>query len=160
MNLGQSLYAIGAMLILSLIVLRMNNTILTTDEIVLDSKLGVLGTSIGTSIIEEASKLPFDENTKSDPVLNVSSLTTFPFVREVSTVYDDFDDYHNHTQTDTIYSIPFNSRCTVNYINAGDLNGTTTSKTWHKKLTIRITTPFSPGDTLTLSTVYSYWYFR
>lgn len=160
MNLGQSLYAIGALLILSLIILRMNNSILTTDEIVLDSKLGVLATSIGTSIMEEASKLPFDQNTIANPVLVKASLTNSPFVREVANVYDDFDDFHNYTRLDTIYSIPFNSRCTVTYVESNNLNGATNTKNWHKKLTIRITTPFSPGDTITLSTVYSYWYFR
>lgn len=160
MNLGQSLYAIGAMMILSLIVLRMNNTILTTDDVVLESKLGVLATSIGTSMIEEASKLPFDENTKVNPVVNTTSLTNSPFVREVTGVFDDFDDFHNHTDSTIIYTIPFYSRCTVNYITDGNPNGSTNTKTWHKKLTIRITTPFSPGDTTTFSTIYSYWKFR
>jgi MSHA pilin protein MshD len=160
MNLGQSLYAIGAMLILSLIVLRMNNSILTTDEVVLDSKLGVLATSVGTSLIEEASKLPFDENTKVNPVVNTSSLTTAPFVREVAGVFDDFDDYNNFTDSTIIYSIPFYSRCTVTYITDTNPNGSTNTKSWHKKLTIRIVTPFSPGDTINLSTIYSYWKFR
>ncbi len=160
MNLGQSLLAIGALLILSLNILRMNNSILITDEVVLDSKVGVLATSIGTSLIEEASKLAFDENTKSDPIVDLSSLTNSgSFGQEVGGVFDDFDDYHGHIQQDTIFTIPFTSVCQVNYINANNPDGSTTSKTWHKKLTVRIYSDFS-RDTLELSTIYSYWFFR
>ncbi len=160
MNLGQSLLAIGALLILSLNVLRMNNSILITDEVVLDSKVGVLATSIGTSLIEEASKLSFDENTKSDPVQSLFSLTNKgSFGQEVSGVFDDFDDYQGHIQQDTIFTIPFTSVCQVDYINPNNPDGSTTSNTWHKKLTVRIYSDFS-RDTLELSTIYSYWFFR
>ena len=54
MNTGQSLFTIGALLLLSLTVLRVNNSILVTDNILQDSKLGVLATSVATSLMEEA----------------------------------------------------------------------------------------------------------
>ncbi|MCH7516480.1 MAG: hypothetical protein IIB08_05075, partial [Bacteroidetes bacterium] len=60
MNTGQSLLSIGALLILSLTILRVNNSILTTDSIMQDSKLGILSISLATSLIEEASKKAFD----------------------------------------------------------------------------------------------------
>ncbi|MBS4033090.1 MAG: hypothetical protein KGZ85_01380 [Ignavibacterium sp.] len=160
MNLGQSLLAIGALLILSLTVLRMNNNILGTEEVVLDSKIGVLATSIGASIIEQATKLAFDENTNNNSVSSIAGLTlSTDLGQEIPGILDDFDDYHGHTQQDTIYTIPFVSECAVTYINPGNPNGSTTNRTWHKKLTIRISSDFS-RDTLELSTIYSYWYFR
>ena len=158
MNLGQSLFAIGALILLSLNIFSVNTRILRTDEVALDSKIGVLATSIGTSTIEEASKLAFDEATKDDGVSAVSSLT-YPFKQEKSGVIDDFDDYNGVIQHDTIFTIPFTSECKVEYINTNNPDGFVTNKTWHKKLTIRISTPFS-HDTLEMSTVYSYWYFR
>ncbi|MCG6913762.1 hypothetical protein LJE86_07575, partial [bacterium BMS3Abin03] len=72
MNTGQSLLTIGALLILSLTVLRVNNSILVTDNILQDSKLGVLATSVATSLMEEASKKAFDEGSVDDAVLDVS----------------------------------------------------------------------------------------
>ncbi len=160
MNLGQSLFAIGALTILSLSILRMNNNILSTDETVMDSKVGILATSIGTSLIEEASKLAFDENTRTDPVNSLSLLTpSLSLGQEVSGVFDDFDDYNNYTQNDTIYSIPFRTVCRVTYIEPSNPDGTTSNRTWHKKLTVKISSDFS-RDTLELSTIYSYWYFR
>jgi len=159
MNLGQSLFAIGALILLSLNIMSVNTRILRTDEVALNSKIGVLATSIGTSIIEDASKLPFDEKTKNDAVVNLSQLTSAPFTIENSGVYDDFDDYNGYTKIDTVFTIPFKAVCEVNYVNPANLNGFTNSKTWHKKLTIKISTPFSQ-DTIKLSSVYSYWYFR
>lgn len=160
MNLGQSLFAIGALVLLSLNIMGVNTRILRTDEVALDSKIGVLATSIGTSTIEEASKLAYDEKTKADPVLSKSSLTPSGALgQEIPGVFDDFDDYNKYTQKDTIFTIPFTSVCNVSYINSTNPDGSTTSQTWHKKLTIRISTPFS-HDTLEMSTIYSYWYFR
>ncbi|GMU94986.1 MULTISPECIES: hypothetical protein [Ignavibacterium] len=160
MNLGQSLFAMGALLILSLTILRMNNNILSTDETVMDSKVGILATSIGTSLIEEASKLAFDEMTRTDPINNLLLLTPSLLLgQETPGVFDDFDDFNNYVQHDTIYSIPFHTQCSVTYINANNPDGATTNSTWHKKLTVKISSDFS-RDTLELSTVYSYWYFR
>ncbi|MGQ9799920.1 MAG: hypothetical protein ACUVRG_11660 [Ignavibacterium sp.] len=162
MNLGQSLFAIGALTILSLSVLRMNNNILSTDETVMDSKVGILATSIGTSLIEDASKLAFDEYTKINPVNKLSLLTpmsSFGLENNDNGVFDDFDDYHNYTKFDTIYTIPFKSRCTVTYVNPSNPDGSSSIRTWHKKLTVRISSEYSK-DTIKLSTIYSYWYFR
>jgi len=51
MNTGQSLFSIGAILLLSLTILRVNNSILITDSIMQDSKLGVLAISLAINII-------------------------------------------------------------------------------------------------------------
>lgn len=160
MNLGQALFAMGALMILSFTILRMNNNILNTDDTVMDSKIGILATSIGTSLIEEASKLAFDDKTKIDPVNNLTLLTpVLSLGQETPGVFDDFDDFNNYVQHDTIYTIPFRTRCTVTYVNPTNPNITSTIRTWHKKLTVKISSDFSK-DTLELSTIYSYWYFR
>jgi hypothetical protein len=79
MNTGQSLFSIGALLILSLTVLKMNNFILANDTVMQDSKLGILAVSLATSLIEEASKKAFDANTVANEVTSVSSLTKLSF---------------------------------------------------------------------------------
>lgn len=124
MNLGQSLFAIGTLTILSLSILRMNNNILTTDKTVMDSKVGILATSIGTSLIEKASKLAFDEKTKTNPVNSLFLLTpAISLGQETPGVFDDFDDYNNHTQNDTIHTIPFHTKCVVTYIEPTNPDG-------------------------------------
>ncbi len=166
MNTGQSLLSIGALLLLSLTILRVNNSILTTDSIMQDSKLGILSISLATSLIEEASKKAFDAASADDAVLYVSELTSpwglGPGSSEDpnnSSTFNDFDDYNGYTKMDTINTIDYKLTCTVNYINPTDIDGIVMAKTWHKKITIDVTSSLMT-DTLSFSTVYSYWKFR
>lgn len=78
MNTGQSLFSIGALLILSLTVLKMNNFILANDSVMQDSKLSILAVSLATSLIEEASKKAFDANTVDTEVASYNDLTNYP----------------------------------------------------------------------------------
>lgn len=163
MNTGQSLFSIGALLLLSLTILRVNNSILITDDILQDSKLGVLATSVATSLLEEASKKAFDAASADDAVLDLSALTS-PYSlghssSETPETYNDFDDYNGYTKLDTINTIDFKISCDVCYVAPGNLDGYSTSKTWHKKMTVTITSSLI-SDTLSFATVYSYWHFR
>lgn len=163
MNTGQSLLSIGAMLLLSLSILRVNNGILSSDSVMQDSKIGVLATSLGTSLMEEASKKAFDEVSVDDAVLDKNSLTSpyslGPSWGETPDNYDDFDDYSGYVAVDTVYSIDFRMSCDVCYVDPYNVDGKETNKTWHKKMTVSITSSFIT-DTLRYSTVYSYWHFR
>ncbi|GBD88866.1 hypothetical protein BMS3Abin03_02808 [bacterium BMS3Abin03] len=164
MNTGQSLFSIGALLLLSLTVLRVNNNILITDSVLQDSKLGVLAISLATSMIEEANKKAFDAVTADDAVANLSSLTSpgslGPGSWETPDTFNDFDDYNGYTkQITNLPSAEFNISCVVNYIYPNNPDGTALERTWNKKITVTVTSP-SMGDTLNLSSVYSYWHFR
>lgn len=166
MNTGQSLFTIGALMILSLTVLRVNNSILITDNILQDSKLGVLATSVATSLMEEASKKAFDEVSVDDAVLDVSALTSAGDLHydsgedpDNSETFDDFDDYNGYTRKDTINTIDYSMACSVSYVDPDNIDGTTTIKTWHKKITVTVTSSFYK-DPLTFSSIYSYWHFR
>ena len=64
------LITLAAMMLLSLIILRVSNTFLHTEDSLLDSKFGVLGISLATSMMEEATGKAFDEYS--------DSLTTLP----------------------------------------------------------------------------------
>ena len=161
MNTGQSLFSIGALLILSLTVLRVNNSISLTDSVMQDTKIGVLATSAATSLIEEAGKKAFDENSINDAVLSLSGLSnSLGFnTGETPETFDDFDDYNGYILKDTINTIDFKMVCAVNYIDPDNLDGATTQKTWNKKMTVTVSSSFSK-DTLVFSSVYSYWHFR
>jgi len=153
----------GALLILSLTILRVNNTILSTDVVMQDSKLGVLAVSLATSIIEEASKKAFDAATADDVVIGLSALTSpylfGPSIGETPENYNDFDDYHGYTKQDTINTIDYAIACQVNYISPDNVDGIIMEKTWHKKISVNLTSSLM-NDTLKFSSVYSYWHFR
>lgn len=168
MGSGQMMITIGALFLLSLVVLRVYNGFLNTNSVLLDSKLGVLATSIAASVVEESTGKAFDENTDSTSVSNLSDLssTLGPETGETYPNFDDFDDYDGLKRMDT--SIPaadFEVECKVDYVTDSNLDGSTTSRTWNKKITVFVTSPSmydidGKMDTIVMSAIYSYWYFR
>ncbi len=160
------LMTLGAMLLLSVIVLRVNTANLTNESIRDEAQYGVLATSIATSIIEEAQSKAFDE--KSD-TLNVTALTQLtsvlgPESGETETTFDDFDDYSGLIKRDsTMPSAVFDISCNVVYVKPDDVLGSSSDRTWNKKITVNITRPVSADSSVTVlrtSSVFSYWYFR
>ena len=164
MNTGQSLITIAAMLLLSLTVLRVNSSLLGTDTVLYDTKFGVLAVSLATSVIEEANKKPFDQVGVDDAISDINTLTApgslGPSGGETYPNFDDFDDFNGYSKHITdLPSAVFDVSCQVSYINPSTPDVTSGSRTWHKKITVTVTSP-SMTDTFRLASIYSYWYFR
>lgn len=169
MNTGQMMITLGALALLSLVILRVNNGFLNTSSILLDSKLGVLATSIGTSVIEEATGKAFDETTVSNSVESLSSLSSPTKLEPESETYpnfDDFDDFNGLKIVDkSMPAAEFHVNCEVVYVNDSDLDGKSSIRTWHKKIIVKVSSPSmydyeENPDTVVMSAIYSYWYFR
>ncbi len=173
MNTGQTMLAVGAMILLSILILRVNNTFLTTSSTFMDSKFEIMATSIATSEIEEISKLAFDKSTILDstivPATSLADLTTpgnlGPDTGEDpndAKTFNDIDDYNGYTVNinadSTMPSANFKVRCVVSYVNPSTPNVVSSTATWNKKITVYVSSVSMP-DTIRLSTIYSYWYF-
>ena len=164
MNTGQMIMTMGAMILLSTIVLRVNTLNLTNESIRDQSQYGVLATSIATSIIEEAQSKAFDAQTDSNAVTSVLNLTPAgllgPESGETYGTFNDIDDFNGYTRIDsTMPSAVFNISCEVMYIHPSNIKVKYNSQTWHKKINVTISSPFSP-DTFRTSSIFSYWFFR
>ena len=132
-------------MLLTLVILRVNNNFLSTNASLANSKYKILAVSLATSIIEEASSKRFDENTIINPIYDESALTPKDNLGPDGEVYpnfDDFDDYNMYTfstQNDSSFlSAVFTGYCTVEYVDTTNLNGSSNIKTWHKKLTVYV----------------------
>lgn len=163
MNTGQSMLAIGAMILLSTLVLRVNNTFLSTKTVMNESKFGVLATSLATSLIEEASNRNFDHVTDGNPINNVNLLTKHTALKkesgEVYPDFNDFDDFNGFTKTITnLPSADYSLSCKVEYVEPPNLDVAVAKRTWHKKISVTVTSE-SSKDTVRLSSVFSYWFF-
>lgn len=170
MNTGQMLITMGAMFLLSMIILGVNSGYSRNNDMILDSKFDILAVSIGTSIIEDANGLAFDAQTVggSNIVINPSQLSIlgpasgeYYFSRD-SANFNDFDDYNglNFSYNDsTLESAVFNISCKVGYIADNNPEVFVSSKTWYKRLDVYLSSK-SMRDTLKMSTVMSYFYFR
>ena len=147
---------------LSTIMLRVNTLNLETDTIRYEAQFGVLATSLGTSIIEEAKGLAFDESTVTGAANDLTDLTLTPGKEsgETRATFDDFDDFNNYSEIDsTMPSARFSISCSVKYVDVPDVNVPSAGRTWNKKITVLVTSE-SMRDTVRLESVYSYWYFR
>ena len=150
----------AAMMLLSLVILRVNNGFLNTNGVLLETKFGVLGVSLATSVMEEASGKAFDENTDSNTVTNVNDLSSIGPDGEIYPNFDDFDDFDGYLKViDTMPSAVFEITCKVDYVKTDSPESSTHHKTWNKKLTVTVSSP-SSTDTIRMSTIYSYFYYR
>lgn len=164
MNTGQTIITLGAMYLLAVLVLQTNKNFMMTEDVMMNSKFGVLAVSLGTSLIEEASSKAFDSYTDTTAITNVNLLTAAnglgPKDGEVYPNFNDFDDFNNYSRIDTTMpSAPFKLKCSVVYINPANPEVPVNYRTWHKKIMVTVTSKFMP-DTIRLSSIYSYWFFR
>lgn len=165
MNTGQTIISVGALALLSMIILRINTTFLNTNSILYESKFNITAMSLATSIVEEATSKAFDANTDSTSVTSVSQLSTH-LGKESGEEYpnfDDFDDFDGYTISTkgdpTFESAEFTITANVYYVNPSNPNSVSTTPTWHKKIDVSVVSP-SMVDTIKFSQIYSYWYFR
>ncbi len=164
----QMILALGAMVLLSLIIINVNKTSLFTEDTMYDSSFGILATSLASSVIEEASRKHFDENSMIAQLSSTTDLTSVGGLGRESgenvndpTTFDDFDDYNNYARVDSsMPSAIFNVSSKVCYVDPlyPDIEYTT-KQTWHKKIMVTISSAFM-RDTIKQSSVYSYFNFR
>ena len=167
MGLGQTLMSVLALGLLGTVLLIMNTNTLDSGSSVETTEYLIMANSLGISQLERAAGLAFDEQTVTGNVSTPSGLTMNPGKEgiENEATFDDFDDYHGFTKTITGDSLFFRSadfviRDTVDYVQiSGSAIVPSASRTYHKRLRVWVSSPFM-RDTLTFSTIYSYWYFR
>jgi len=165
MNLGQTLLTLAAMMILTQLAVRVNSNVLQTQEVMQNSKFGLVAASLATSTIEEANKLAFDAKTVDDAVTSVNQLTASNLLGPESgetklADFNDFDDFNGYKYFDTtLSSAHFNISCLVQYVDPPNLNSYTLTRSYHKKLTVFVSSK-SMQDTVKVSTVFSYWKYR
>ena len=162
------LLALGAMILLTILITNVNKNSLYTEDVMYNSNFGITATSIASSVIEDASKKRFDNifyvdsSTVYDPTYFTSAANLGIDSGEVITdpkTFNDFDDYNGYTTIDS--SMPtaiFNIACRVNYVNDNALDDSVNTQTFHKKITVKVWSVFMQ-DTMVMSSIYSYWNF-
>jgi len=177
MNTGQMLLTIGAIFLLSTVILTVNRGFLTTNTTMITNRYGIMATSLATSMIERAISKAFDEKTDTTEATNVSQLTLPQYLgldagesRNDPNLLDDFDDYNCYRYVPHVDSIQidpmdlskklyFETYCSVDYVSDSNPNIVSSVRTWHKKLQV-IVTSSAMEDTIRMTTIYSYWNFK
>lgn len=170
----QMILALGAMILLTILLLNVNRNSLAVEDVMYDSNFGITATSIASSVIEDASKKRFDKvsaifnpydstyNVVTDPSeLTPADSLGIDLTEDITNprTFDDFDDYNEYTTVDsTMPSAIFNVSCRVVYVNDAALDDSVNAPTFHKKITVRVWSK-SMSDTMVMSSIYSYWNF-
>ena len=172
MNTGQMMITMAAMMLLSTVILNVNRNALNSTTNMAESKYQILAVSLGTALIEEAFSKSFDAETASNKIADdLSDLTSHlgPSNKEKQKSsfndIDDFDGYVGNTSSDTtLLSADFILSSKVYYVDPSSSKNLeqVSYRTWHKKMDVFITSPYinDSKDTVKLSKVYSYFYFR
>lgn len=167
MNTGQTMLAMGAMMLLSFLVLRFNSIHLTSAQASYNSKFGIVATSLANSLIEEAKDKAYDKNAL-DTTKTIYSPADFSTIGkdggESYPDFDDFDDYDNLYYLDTLSlknpqtgsPTGFEIRSKIEYVSDANPDVKSGIKTYHKKMLVSV---FSSAmmDTVKLTTIFSYW---
>ena len=94
MNTGQMLLTVGALILLSSMLLRFNRSVMTSDDVMMNSKFNVLASSLCISVIEEARGKAFDQNTDNAAVGKTDELS--------KNLGPDFGEKYENSTTSTI----------------------------------------------------------
>lgn len=185
MNLGQMMMVVAALSILGILVLNTNTTVLETNDTQNLSEFGINAISLATSLVEEANGKMFDEVIAdsmtpqlSDPVSLTGVANLGPDGGEgYRTPGADFDDFDDFDGLVLAYKSPLDSSVTagatkefvipgirakfivsakVEYVAAANLDVSSAAATWHKKITVTVSSP-AIKDTLVYPAIMSYW---
>lgn len=162
-----------ALMLMGRLILSVNTTTLDVGYAKDMAEYRIIGTSLGTSMIEQSNALAYDETTVDTNVTSTTMLTAAasfgPDGLEVPNTFDDIDDFHNFVKFDTLQSVVYRSKILVSYLNVTSSSmTTTTTRTYSKQITVEVTSDYlvdytvNPPrpDTLRFRTVFSYWFFR
>ena len=169
------LITIGAIFLLSTVILTVNRGFLSTNTTMMDNRYGIMAVSLATSTMEAATHKAFDEKSDTLGLTSTNELTQANSLGldagesydnpESFDDFDDFDCYKDSVKVDKIplegtnQEITFNTRCWVNYVEDGNPEIVSTNRTWHKRIIVWVYSP-ELGDTIKMRTVYSYFYFK
>ena len=128
------------------------------------TEIGLFGTSLATSLIEEAQGKAFDKNSLQGLLQTTSECTPAdslgPEPGEKREDWNDFDDYNNFRDTVKIKDVDTFCRwASVTYVDSTSPNAATNFRSFSKRLTVSVR-GFASQDTIRMSYLFSYWSFR
>lgn len=164
MGTGQTLLTICAMMMLSRMAISVNRSNMEGGSSVEMAAYRITAVSLGTSIIEEATGLAFDSKSDSVGISNVSTFTAPSSLGPEGAVYphfNDFDDFNGFHHADTLQgSAIFMTDATVDYVTiAANVISHSSTQTYNKRIVVKVSSKWMT-DTLSFSSIYSYWFFR
>jgi len=141
----QSMLAIGALVIFSIVSMLFNSSYLQSSSIEIEDKVYLTAFSLADDLVEEMKQKAFDEKTVDFQAIRKDQLTPSPLgpEGEVWPNFNDIDDYRGYEKNvDAPHAEGYHVECDVVYCNAdGSLSGT---QQYYKKVTITVSSDYLP----------------
>ena len=141
--------SIGAIALLALVSLRFNSTVLETRNTEIENKVYLTAFSLADDLLEEIKQKAFDEETVEWKAVKAENLTSNELFgisdpgENTVIDFDDIDDYHQYGKN---ISLPHAENYTVTseveYVTDTNPNVISSTQTYYKKVTIRVSSPF------------------
>ena len=187
MNTGQTILTIGALMLLGMTVLTTNRASLQHGAIINKTEVDIYAVSLAEAKIEEASGRAFDHWSATDTAGNGAVITATSQLSSTlgkesdDTVqagppmryyFDDFDDYNYYSGNNPFKLYvdgvdTFHIQTTVFYVDTANPEVAVAGPTWHKRMIVKVWPSITAWgqdnakpDTVTMSYIYSYWWFR
>jgi hypothetical protein len=175
MSTGQTLLTLGAMALLSTVLLNFYRLSGASSDQIASGQDGILATTIATSYMEIAKGVAFDSVTDTSDIAlyNPSVLTSpaalGPETADEDSIYDfnDFDDFDDFTAVKVAEGTgrTYTTKFKVNYVSAANVETISATRTFLKRLDLKTWRSFPPAtssapvDTLRFSLVMGYFHF-
>ncbi|MFH1008010.1 MAG: hypothetical protein V1800_11005, partial [Candidatus Latescibacterota bacterium] len=142
MNTGQMLLVLGAMVLLSSLVLSVNRSVLENTDMVAQAGYRIAATALGQALIEEAGAKAFDEEVVGTPPTGLPAGFTAPGtlgtdLGESYPGFDDVDDFQGfESDVITADSVGYHLSVQVGYVDSDDPDTVVPSRTFFKKMDV------------------------
>lgn len=141
-----------AMFLFAMLQLGVTSVLLNNNRVMINTELDYTAVSLAQNIIDEARQKAFDQNT-------VGSYGGISVPDGFSTIgletgesypnFNDFDDYHEYSRTDTTEHGIYTTNCTVDYMDENDMSQVSAGKSKHKRLLVRVTSETGENTAVT-----------
>jgi hypothetical protein len=173
MTTGQTMLAVGALVLLTTIMMNFYRIFGHSWDTVDATQMGIDATTIATSFMEVAHGLSFDEISDTTYITNLSQLTAPGSLGREGAhddslhKFNDFDDFHGfETEVDAGENGTYGARFEVHYVEPTNVMAPVNYRTYTKRLDMwiwRQDPPPPPGfeeDSLSMFTVMGYFTFQ
>lgn len=167
MGKAELLILIGAIVIWGIYMVSVNEARFNNEISIMQSQFEISAVGVANSYLEEAKSKAFDEillsSTSSTLPDSLPGKFTAPDpdslgvdAGEIYPNFDDIDDFHNYTVSDTtsegfVYTVSI----TVGYVATSDFDNFSAIRTFYKRMNVTISSP-DLSNNLNLSRIYAY----
>lgn len=145
---GQNILVIGALSILTLLIISFYTSEGSKYTMTLDNEAIIAATGLGQSVIEKLSAKPFDEKVINsyfevpDSLTSASDLGAEEDETDIQ-FFDDLDDFNEYSITDSLLRMgKFNIHVVVNYVNKDKPDSAVNVRTFYKLATVSVSNPY------------------